>query len=304
MRYTVHTQRTFHHRITKYLGVLVVTALVATLGLPSVAQAQIIANNDGAGAGGIVYTDGAGFAITWTTNLDTANKVKNWIVTVTNPDDTTMVVNARSTPASTLGAVDGAGTGGAEELGMHGTKTLNYNKTDLGIWWFQVDACLDELTLPITSAGACPSGKSVAGTPVGYTHGAPAAPANLAVNAVPGGVALTWKDMASDRAIRGYQYAFEMTAADKPKWESTSGGSAVIEADPGEHTFMLRALGTSDNDTSTDPPILGVAVSKMVTVPMPTPTLPEIAMLLLAMLLLGSGAYLLRGRQSGGLSQA
>ena len=39
-----------------------------------------------------------------------------------------------------------------------------------------------------------------------------------------------------------------------------------------------------------------------VTVPMPTPTLPEIAALFLAMLLLGSGAYLLRRRQSGGLT--
>ena len=37
---------------------------------------------------------------------------------------------------------------------------------------------------------------------------------------------------------------------------------------------------------------------------MPTPTLPEIALLLLAMLLLGSGAYLLRRRQSGGLTHA
>ena len=40
------------------------------------------------------------------------------------------------------------------------------------------------------------------------------------------------------------------------------------------------------------------------TTPMPTPTLPEIALLLLAMLLLGSGVYLLRGRQSGGLTHA
>ena len=40
MRYTVHTHRTFHHRITKYLDVLVGAALVATLGLPSAAQAQ------------------------------------------------------------------------------------------------------------------------------------------------------------------------------------------------------------------------------------------------------------------------
>ena len=34
------------------------------------------------------------------------------------------------------------------------------------------------------------------------------------------------------------------------------------------------------------------------------PTLPEIAALFLAMLLLGSGAYLIRGRQSGGLTNA
>ena len=40
MRYTVLTPRTFHHRITKYLGVLVGAALVATLGLPSAVQAQ------------------------------------------------------------------------------------------------------------------------------------------------------------------------------------------------------------------------------------------------------------------------
>ena len=40
MRYTVLTPRTFHNRITKYLGVLVGAALVATLGLPSAAQAQ------------------------------------------------------------------------------------------------------------------------------------------------------------------------------------------------------------------------------------------------------------------------
>ena len=82
-------------------------------------------------------------------------------------------------------------------------------------------------------------------------------------------------------------------------------GAQVIDVDPGEHTFMLRAVGSSDNDTSTeDDDIRGVASSAMVTVPMPSPTLPEIAMLLLAMLLLGSGAYLLRGRQSGGLTHA
>ena len=40
MRYTVLTFRTFHNRIAKDLGVLVAAALVATLGLPTAAQAQ------------------------------------------------------------------------------------------------------------------------------------------------------------------------------------------------------------------------------------------------------------------------
>ena len=40
MRYTVLTSRTFHNRITRYLGVLVAAALIATLGLPSAVQAQ------------------------------------------------------------------------------------------------------------------------------------------------------------------------------------------------------------------------------------------------------------------------
>ena len=40
MRYNVHSPCAFHSRITKSLGVLVGAALVATLGLPSAAQAQ------------------------------------------------------------------------------------------------------------------------------------------------------------------------------------------------------------------------------------------------------------------------
>ena len=76
----------------------------------------------------------------------------------------------------------------------------------------------------------------------------------------------------------------------------------MIDVDPGEHTFMLRALGSQTTIRHESYP--GAAASKMVTVPMPTPTLPEIAALFLAMLLLGSGAYLLRRRQSGGLTHA
>ena len=48
----------------------------------------------------------------------------------------------------------------------------------------------------------------------------------------------------------------------------------------------------------------GPSASTKEMMPVPTPTLPEIAALFLAMLLLGSGAYLLRRRQSGGLTPA
>ena len=40
MRYNVHSPCAFHSRIAKSIGVFVVAALVATLGLPSAVQAQ------------------------------------------------------------------------------------------------------------------------------------------------------------------------------------------------------------------------------------------------------------------------
>ena len=46
MRYNVHSPCAFHSRIAKTLGVLVGAALVATLGLPSAAQAQTPAAPD------------------------------------------------------------------------------------------------------------------------------------------------------------------------------------------------------------------------------------------------------------------
>ena len=322
MRYSVHPSRAFRNRIAKSIGVLVAAALIATLGLPSAAQAQTLANNTAntdTGHGGIDYMDGTGFVITWTTR--SSSGIDNWIVTVTKPNGTKVVVNQYSTVQTTLGAVETMGDGGAMNLGEPGTVTLTYLATDQGEWWFQVSAC----TVPLdaeTDKGICkPSSNIEAGAAVGYTHGPPAAPTNLAANAVPTGVALTWTDMTSDRAITGYQYAFKMTAAGKPDWKAITGKSAqVIVADDGEHTFMLRAVGSSDNSTATmeDTPVPGVADSVTVTVGdgeeveeeeeeeegEPVPTLPEIAALFLGMLLLGSGAYLIRGRQSGGLTNA
>ena len=66
MRYNVHPPHAFRNRIAKSIGVLVAAALVATLGLPSAAQAQSIARN-----GGIVFSDTMdGFKVTWSTRLD------------------------------------------------------------------------------------------------------------------------------------------------------------------------------------------------------------------------------------------
>ena len=67
-----------------------------------------------------------------------------------------------------------------------------------------------------------------------------------------------------------------------------------------EYSVQVSATRTDANDGPPSAEVTGTTEM----IPMPTPTLPEIALLLLAMLLLGSGAYLLRRRQSGGLTHA
>ena len=70
-----------------------------------------------------------------------------------------------------------------------------------------------------------------------------------------------------------------------------------------EYTFEVRGLGKSRAGVG-DLHGPSASTMEMMPGPTPTPTLPEIAALFLAMLLLGSGAYLLRRRQSGGLTHA
>ena len=65
--------------------------------------------------------------------------------------------------------------------------------------------------------------------------------------------------------------------------------------------FELRGLGETRAGVGD---LHGPSATIAEMMPVPTPTLPEIAALFLAMLLLGSGAYLLRRRQSGGLTPA
>ena len=295
MRYNVHSPCAFHNRIAKTLGVFVAAALVAALGLPSAAQAQTI------GPVGVTFADGdTGFTVMWTSRFATTSgndPVDNWIVRFTEPGGDKVVLHENLATQETLAVAT--------------TKMISYKDNDLGTWWIQVDACFEDLP-DATGSGdtkdVCPDDSLEAGTAVGYTHGAPAMPENLTASLVPGGVALTWTPIMGDRGIHGYQYS-----KDGKAWEDASdAGANVVQVDPGEYTFMVRARGTSDNDLNTDPNVddaeaaesNGAAASVDITVPMMTPTIPEIAALLLAMLLLGSGAYLLRRRQSGGLTPA
>ena len=86
-------------------------------------------------------------------------------------------------------------------------------------------------------------------------------------------------------------------------WEmAVMSGKVVDDLEMGaEYTFEVRGRGTSRAGVGD---LHGPSASTSAMMPVPTPTLPEIAALFLAMLLLGSGAYLLRRRQSGGLTPA
>ena len=310
MHYSVHPSRAFRNRIAKSIGVLVAAALIATLGLPSAAQAQSIAP-----AGGIVFSDSTdrGFKVTWTTRLATDDDL-SWIVTFTTPDGDKVVVDKNTMNERGIDdmAAEGLGT-----VDVTGDLSLIYDRNDLGTWWFQVDACLvgfdpdpaeDDESPPLAT---CPAASLETGTAVGYTHGRFPAPENLAASLIPTGVALTWTSEKSDHGLVAYQYSMNADAA-KPTWKKADNTSGIqpVKADPGEYAFSVRALGESDNDLNTTDDgegkaeSMGRVASVTITVPTPTPTLPEIAALFLAMLLLGSGAYLLRRRQSGALTHA
>ena len=141
-----------------------------------------------------------------------------------------------------------------------------------------------------------------------YYHGAPPAPANLQASMIPGGVTLTWTASDADYGIDGYDYSL-----DGEKWTNTritkaatASSFVIAKVEPGEQTFWLRAVGSSDNDRNTQgpDPIVGEAASVTYMVPMPTPTLTESSALLLGLMLMGGGMYYTRRRQSGGLTHA
>ena len=157
---------------------------------------------------------------------------------------------------------------------------------------------------------------------VDYTHGTPPEPQEFAYVSRPGSTihVFAWADAyRSDKGISGYKMRWStgdpLLAA--TKWTDAKGGATLTvgsytlsgpEAkalkDGEMYTFELTTLGKSSSvytkqAQSSDPASVMVPIGMV-----PTPTLPELAALFLALLLLGSGAYLLRGRQLGGLTRA
>ena len=289
MRYNVHSPCAFRNRITKSLGVLVGAALVAFM-LPTAAQAQTPAAPTVTGTGdGKVGSDGT-ITASWGRSLGTDSGQDQWLVEYTEPgvawDDATDIVIPKSS-------------------GMMLEKALAANDPRIhhGVWRFRVsyyDADLD----PNNDIDAVTP--AVIGSPsavTDYHHGPPAsAPTGLmAHNAGPDARRLVWDD------IDGLTYELRSTAdaTDDDAWTywgMAMSGHVVDDLEMGtEYTFEVRGLGETRAGVGD---LHGPSASTAAMMPVPTPTLPEIALLLLAMLLLGSGAYLLRGRQSGGLTPA
>ena len=302
MRYNVHPHpRATRYTVARLIGVFACSALVAVLGLPTAAQGQVLAPVSESPARGVTFADDGGFTIDWTANprFDSSG-INNWLVTVTDPSGRATVVTEQSTTADTLGAVE---TTEAATLGDNSTRDLMYNKRDEGTWWVQVSACFAELT----TRGTCAGASTEAGGSVGYTHGSPAAPMNFAASMVPNGVFLTWDALDKDQGISVYQYAYELGSDGDPDWQDQNGGSGtgtqLIDADdlePGEHMFYVRAIGVSDNSTSTDEgdDVPGEAAMLGMMMPMPTPTLSEWGAISLGMLLMTGGVYYTRRRQN------
>ena len=300
MRYNVYSPCAFHSRIAKSLGVLVGAALVATLLLPTAAQAQTPAApmvSAGMTGTGEVGSPAAVLNATWVgaTGITAQN---GWLVEYTEPGE----------PWADAIAVYVLGASKANTEDLSGDDVIDANDPRIhhGVWKFRVsywdtDAD-DKAGEPDPTEGGARIGKPSALTD--YLHGPPAAaPTGLMAHpAGPDARRLVWDKVTG---ADGYELRYSSDPTDDDEWEgwdSAKSGDVFDDLDIGvEYTFEVRALGASRAGVGD---LHGPSVSTAAMMPVPTPTLPEIAALFLAMLLLGSGAYLLRRRQSGGLTPA
>ena len=288
MHYSSHPPRAFCNRIVRYFGVLVAAALVATLGLPSAAQAQTPAAPTVTGTGEGVANGDATITATWGPQLSTPTDQDRWLVEYTEPG----VEWAKATELMFAVGV----------MAIPTPLTADDPRIHHGIWRFRVSYyALDDKTTTDVDDDAVVIGTASAITD--YQHGPPsAAPTGFDAHpAGPDARRLVWNVVKG--TLYDTRYTADATDDDEwTDWEPSTSGMVVDDLDMGvEYTFELRARAKSRAGVGD---LHGSSVSHTEVMPMPTPTLPEIALLLLAMLLLGSGVYLLRGRQSGGLTHA
>ena len=317
MHYSSHPPCAFRNRIAKYLGVLVGAALVATLGLPSAVQAQttglpMVSYFDAPDA----FTVSAPHAPVGGSN-DTQMTPTHWVLEVDGPISVADV-------AATVVDFDDSTTE---------NNLMVQAKGNDGTWMFRVSS--GDWVITDCDSGmstGCDADKDDAvdlnelgskntGPWLSYMHGRPDAPDGFAY-AMSGTTHLfSWENaipMAPNKGV--VSYWLRWTSGDPTlaatKWTPHGGKDNPITdgfyrlsptqakalKDGEMYTFELTALGTS---SSTTKDFTSAAASVIVPVGMvATPTLPETAALLLALLLLGSGAYLIRRRQSSGLISA
>ena len=305
MRYNVHPPRAFRNRIAKTLGVLVAAALIATLGLPSAAQAQVEVKAPDAV---VDFMKNKGFQVDNPMGItDYATHYR--IIYSKDGGAMKKLPAADEAPANVSAEV---ATGSEVEIQAdsredHGTWSiqLQYHTEDTSEAGVEGDSTAAEVLDRFPTAG--PVGDATV-----ITIGPPAAPRAFNASPTPSGYVLTWTDV-EDGGIKESPSNMKpwhkfRTGADADWVDVTYGAIVEVDLEPGDYVFMLRAVGKYSNDANVKPEddVPGAVATTMVTVtaPVPTPTLPEIALLLLAMLLLGSGAYQLRRRQSGGLTHA
>ena len=282
MRYNVHSPCAFHSRSARYLVVLVGAALIATLGLPSAVQAQTPPAPTVTGMGdGEVDSAAATIEAEWF-GPATVDGRMGWLLEYTEPK----VAWSKATKVVFGTSINKSGTIPANDPRIHH-----------GVWKFRVSyydrADDDEPGKVVGRASALTD----------YLHGPPDAPTDLmAHDAGPDARRLVWDDVAGAESYE-LRYSSDPTDDDEwTDWDDATSGMVIDDLDMGvEYTFEVRALSASRAGVGD---LHGPSTSTMEMMPTPTPTLPEIAALFLAMLLLGSGAYLLRRRQSGGLTPA
>ena len=234
-------------------------------------------------------------------------------LTVTEADTTgdsyTVVLDSRPTADVTVTVAGHSGTDVTPDLGTLTFTTSNWDTVQTVTVTAGDDADTTDDSVTLTHSAASTdtgySGITIAGVVVTVRDNDTAQVTGVTVDEGDAQLVVNWT--AVDNAT-GYTVQWKSDGqgynTDDRQATVTSGTttSHTIEGLANGTEYTVRVSATRTDATAGPPSAEVTGTTEMI--PMPTPTLPEIALLLLAMLLLGSGVYLLRGRQSGGQTHA